>query len=115
LVLISITGEVFKNICDSIAQFKGMPIAGFSIKIDKNNISHDVLINHQPVKENLIYTLVMNSLLLKNKSFYSLLSKATIKSTNYNLRSSIIQYFEHLHQEGKSIHPTINNRITYDE
>lgn len=115
IILLSVPGALLQQICDSIAQFKGMPIAGIKMKIANNNRASNIEIKQQPLKENLVYTIAVNQSLLQSRPFKTILGHIGYTMTSLHLRSTLIAYLKNTAINQHSITPLLDNRISYAE
>ncbi|MDI9320825.1 MAG: 5'-nucleotidase C-terminal domain-containing protein [Phycisphaerales bacterium] len=115
IALLSVSGTMLQQICDSIAQFKGMPIAGIRMKISNNYKAINIEIKHQQLKENLIYTIAVNQSLIQSKPFSSLLGHLSYSMTSFNLRTTLLDYLQDTTSHQHPIKPLLDNRISYAE
>lgn len=112
IILVSLSGEVLQNFCDSIAQMNGMPLCGISFLI-KDKKATNIKINQQTLNEHLIYTVAINDYLFNHKRLQELFNTVNYRNTQLSLRKILIQEAQFLHQQKEKINMKLENRIGY--
>lgn len=112
IILVSLSGQVLQNLCDSIAQMNGMPLCGISFLI-KDKKATNIKINQQPLNKHLIYTIATNDYLFYNKRLQQLFINVNYKNSHLYLRNILIQEAQFLHQQNEKINMKLENRIGY--
>lgn len=112
MILISVSGTVLNQLCDSIARVNGLPVSGLSFTIDSGK-ALNVMIGKRPLNEHLVYTLLINDYLLSR--YKLLLGSLHYQQTGLYLRNLLLQESAWLHNNGLSVQPILENRIIYAE
>lgn len=112
LVLLSVSGILLRTICDSIAAINGLPVSGISFTIDHTKAAF-ILINKQPVKDHLMYTLLLNDYLLSSRTFAPLIGKLYYQPAGVSLRQALLEYASILNSKNIAIEAHLENRTSY--
>lgn len=112
LKLIRISGKTLKIVCDGIAASKGMPISGMRIDIEKNEVKN-IQVNGQEINQFLIYNLLVNDYLLKDRHFGEILSTQNTVPLWLDMRKALENAAIKSLKQGVYINPSLDERIKY--
>jgi 2',3'-cyclic-nucleotide 2'-phosphodiesterase (5'-nucleotidase family) len=114
LIILELPGTILKQFCDHIAKARGWPVSGITFVI-KDKQATNILVNGTPLNEHLYYKLATSDYVAKGGDNCDFLSSTKKRYTSIFIRDALIAYINRLEQEGKPLHPQIENRITYAE
>lgn len=114
LTIVEIPGDVLQRFCNYIAFLKGWPVAGMSFAI-KDKKAENILINGQPLDNHRIYKVVISDYIACGGDNCDFLIPLRKRYTSIFIRDELIGYVEKLAQQGKPLHPQLENRVTYAE
>lgn len=114
ITIVEIPGEILKQFCNKMAAGRGWPVSGISYVI-KDKHAVDIMVSGKPLNDNIIYKLVISDYIAKGGDNCDFLAPLKKRFTTIFVRDAMIEYVMRLEQEGKPLHPTIENRISYAE
>lgn len=114
LTIVEVSGSQVQQLCDVIAKAKGWPISGCSFKI-KDGKAIDIQVNNMPLHENLMYKLAISDYLVNGGDNIDFLKSCKKKTTAIFIRDTLMEYLLQLSAKNQSLHPIIENRISYAE
>lgn len=111
VVLLKLSGEQFKNMCDMIAQKGGIPVGGMRMTM-KENFAKDITVQGKAFDTNRDYWVVTSDYLANGGDNYIFFKNAKERrSMNVLLRDMIITYCTHITAQGKTLTPYLDGRI----
>lgn len=111
LVILDMKGKDVNDLLQEIARKGGEGISGVRMQLD-NNTSTNILINDEKLDTERIYRIATSDYLASGNDGMPSLRKALKKeSTYFRIRDLLINYIQKETQQGKSIHPTLDQRI----
>lgn len=114
IVLVKINGQVLKQFLDTVANRGGWPAAGCTYQV-KNKRAINIAIGGKPVKDTDEYSIALVDYIANGGDNCDMFKTAPQENNSYLFRDAIIEYFADMHQQGKKIVSTIENRVTYAE
>ncbi|MCC6186508.1 MAG: 5'-nucleotidase C-terminal domain-containing protein [Chitinophagaceae bacterium] len=112
LKIIRISGKNLRSICDGIIANKGIPLSGMQIEIE-GSMAKNILVNGQPINEHLIYILLINDYLLKDRNLGEILSNQNTTPLWMDLRTTLAQAAKKSMELGITINAKLTDRIKY--
>ena len=114
LTIIEIPGTIVKQFCDFMAAKKGWPVSGISFTI-KDKVAEDITIGGKELNLNLYYRIAVSDYVARGGDNCDFLSSSRKRFTSIFIRDAMMAYVVRLEQEGKPLHPQIENRVRYAE
>lgn len=112
LWVLTIKGSDVADFAQFVAQSKGQPISGISLKIN-NNQAVDVLINGKPLDQNKNYRVLTSDYIAGGGNTVSGLAHPIAKKVlNLKVRDAILQYIKDQTAANKTISPVLDGRIS---
>lgn len=112
LVIAELPGEVLKQFCDHIAAYGGWPVSGITFKI-KNKKAIDLMVNGQPVNDQLIYKVATSDYIINGGDNCDFLAHCRRKQYNVFIRDMMIAYIRDLNSKGEKLNIQLQKRISY--
>jgi 2',3'-cyclic-nucleotide 2'-phosphodiesterase (5'-nucleotidase family) len=111
LVILDMKGKDVNDLLQEIARKGGEGISGVKMQLD-NNTATNILINNEKVDTERIYRIATSDYLANGNDGMTSLRKSLKKENTYlRVRDLLINYIQQETQLGKSIHPTLDQRI----
>lgn len=111
VVLVKLSGEQFKDMCNKIVEKGGIPIGGMRM-VMKGSTPSDITIKGKPFDETKDYWVVTSDYLANGGDNYTFFKNAKErKNMNVLLRNTIINYCEDMTKLGQTLKPTLDGRI----
>lgn len=111
VVLLKLSAEQFKSMCDMIARKGGIPVGGMRMTM-KENFAKDITVQGKPFDPNREYWVVTSDYLANGGDNYIFFKNAKErKPMNVLLRDMIITYCSHITAQGKTLTPYSDGRI----
>lgn len=114
LTIIELPGTTVKQFCDFMAARKGWPVSGITFTI-KDQAAQNILINGMPLDEHKYYKVATSDYVARGGDNCDFLGTAKKRFTSIFIRDALMAYVVRLEQEGKPLHPQLENRIKYAE
>lgn len=112
LVIATIPGKVMKQFCDHMATAKGWPVSGITFTIVGHE-AKNIYINNRPLDEHTTYKVAVNDYMANGGDNCDFLVPLKKETTNIFIRDILIDRVKELEQEGKPLHPKLENRLQY--
>lgn len=111
VVLLKLSGEQFKDMCDKIAQKGGIPVGGLRMTM-KENFAKDISVKGKVFDPARDYWVVTSDYLANGGDNYIFFKNAKERrAMNVLLRDMIITYCTHISTQGKTLTPYLDGRI----
>ncbi len=111
VVLLKLSGQQFKDMCNKIAEKGGIPVGGLRMEM-QGTLAKKILIKGEPIDENKNYWVVTSDYLANGGDNYMFFKNASErKLTHLLLRDFIIMYCKSMAQQGKILNPYLDGRI----
>lgn len=111
VVLLKLSGDQFKTMCDMIAQKGGIPVGGLRMTM-KENFAKDISIQGKAFDATKDYWVVTSDYLANGGDNYIFFKNARERrAMNVLLRNMIITYCTHITAQGKTLTPYLDGRI----
>ncbi len=114
LTIIEIPGTTLKQFCDFMAARKGWPVSGISFTIKDKTAEH-IMVAGKPLDEHLYYKMAISDYVARGGDNCDFLAPCKKQFTSIFIRDAMLAYVVRLEQDGKPLHPQIENRIQYAE
>lgn len=114
LMIVEVPGEILKEFCNHMAKFRGWPVSGLAYKI-KDEVALDIMINGRPVNDHIYYKIALSDYVAKGGDNCEFLVPMKKRPTSVFVRDALIEYIILLEEQGKPLHPQIENRVSYVE
>jgi 2',3'-cyclic-nucleotide 2'-phosphodiesterase (5'-nucleotidase family) len=111
IVLMTLSGDVMKQLLDHIATAGGWPVAGLRMQIADKKATQG-MINGKPLDLNAKYTIALPDYVANGGDNTTMLKALPRQDRGILLRDELQAYFTQLQKEGKSITSSIEGRIT---
>lgn len=112
LVLLRLKGAVLQQFLDHIAARGGWPVAGMTMQIAQRK-AVNVYIGGVPLDPEKIYTIAVGDYTANGGDDAAMLKGIPQINKGYLMRDAFIAYFSSFAKEGKTIHLSPENRVTY--
>lgn len=114
LTIVELPGRTVQEFCDHMAARKGWPVSGISFVIQDNKAT-DIRINGEPLNENITYKAAINDYMAEGGDNCDMLRPLRRRKTGLFIRDALFQYLITLEAAGLTLHPSLQNRISYAE
>lgn len=114
LTIVEIPGKTLKQFCNHMAAYGGWPVAGITYSI-KDKEASDILVNQQPVNDQLIYQVAMSDYIANGGDNCDFLSECKKEYLDVFIRDILIDHIKTLQANGQKLHVTLDKRIRYAE
>lgn len=114
IVILEIPGTMMKQFCDHMAAAKGWPVSGLSYTI-KDGKAVNLLIDEKPLNENAVYKVALSDYIANGGDNCSFLKECKQKNTNVLVRDALISYIKRMTNRNMTVHPKLENRVSYAE
>lgn len=114
LTIVEIPGRTVQEFCDHMAARKGWPVSGITYIIEGDK-AMDIKINGEPLNESASYKAAINDYMAEGGDNCAMLRPLRRKKTGVFIRDALFQYLAALEKAGLTLHPSLQNRITYAE
>lgn len=111
LVIIDVNGAQIDSLCNHIIQYGGWPISGLTFTVGKDLKAKDIKINGKDIHPNFIYKVSTSDYLANGGDNCVFFVKCNRKNYNVFVRDILLDYLK-LHP---TIHPTLENKIHYEQ
>ncbi len=111
VVLLKLSGDQFKDMCDKIAEKGGIPIGGMRMAMN-GKAAADITVNGKPFDQTKDYWVVTSDYLANGGDNYTFFKTAKErKAMNVLLRDVIVNYCTDMTAQGKTLKPYLDGRI----
>lgn len=114
LCIVEIPGAAMLQFCNHIAAARGWPVSGLKFVI-KAKLAEQITVNGAALDPNRVYRVAVNDYLANGGDNCSFLRDLPRQSSRRLLRDILTEYLAALDASGKTLHPVIEDRITYAE
>lgn len=114
MLLVSMSGAVLQQLCDSIARINGLPVSGLSFTIDSGRAAN-IRIGPGVLNEHRVYTVLLNDYLLNRYSALLGKLRSGNRNTGLSLRNLLMEECLEQQRKGVPVHSVLEKRITYAE
>lgn len=114
LTIAEIPGRTLQEFCELMARYKGWPVSGITFTIEDKK-AKDIRVDGQSLNEHRVYKIAINDYIARGGDNCDFLREVHKRYTSVFVRDALIDYAAALEQEGKPLHPTLDNRIRYAE
>lgn len=111
IVVLKLSGNTLKLVCDKIAEGGGWPISGLSFII-ANSLATNIKVGGSPLIDTNIYNVAISDYLANGGDQLSMLIDAEQNNTNVLIRDAFIAYFKMLNTQGEELNAQLENRIS---
>ena len=111
LVILEVSGEKIDSLCNHIIQYGGWPISGLTFAVDRNKKAADIKINGKAIHPNIIYKVSTSDYLANGGDNCTFFLRCKRKDYNVFIRDILLESFK----TQPNIHPTIENKIIYEQ
>lgn len=114
LTIVEMPGRTVQEFCDHMAARKGWPISGITFIIQEDKAT-DIKINGVPLQESMTYKAAINDYMAEGGDNCDMLRPLRRRKTSLFIRDALFQYLGALEAAGLTLHPSLQNRISYAE
>jgi len=112
LVIQELKGTVLQAYLDKMAEDGGWPVSKGVTMVIRNKKATEVKINGKPLDPNTVYVVAHSDYIANGGSDCDMLRPIPQINRGYLMRDAIIDYIAIFTREGKTVQPTIENRVT---
>jgi len=115
IVIIELSGKDTRQLFNFVAQQKGLPLAGATMSIQKDDSAGNIFIADKPFDENRTYFVATSDYLANGgdkMSFFS--NPVSVLKTDYYVRDAIIHYIKEQTKNKKVIDSKLDKRIYFE-
>jgi 2',3'-cyclic-nucleotide 2'-phosphodiesterase (5'-nucleotidase family) len=114
VTIVAIPGKTLKQFCNHIAEDGGWPVSGITFTI-KEKKATDILVNKEPVNDQLIYKAVMPDYVANGGDDCDFLQPCKKEYLSVFTRDLLMDYIRALQSKNEKLHVNIEKRISYAE
>ena len=114
LTIVEMPGRTVQEFCDHMAARKGWPVSGITFTI-QDATATDIKINGVPLQESMTYKAAINDYMAEGGDNCDMLRPLRRRKTSVFIRDALFQYLSALKEAGLTLHPSLQNRISYAE
>lgn len=114
LCILEVPGTVLQQFCDHIAAAGGWPVSGLRFVI-RDKKATQISVNGNALESSRVYRIAVNDYLANGGDNCAFLRELPRLRSQRMLREILIDHLAALRASGKTLHPQIEDRITYAE
>lgn len=111
LSILEVNGEQIDSLCNHIIKYGGWPISGLSFTVSKDLKAINIKVNGKALHPHFVYKVATSDYLANGGDNCIFFTKCKRKNYNIFIRDMLLDYLKVY----PTIHPTLENKITYEQ